>query len=246
MNIRTVLLGIAVALTATAPAAYAGVVISGTRIIHDGAKGARDTTVHARNAGQTPAMVQVWLDEGAPEARPGMVHVPFRLTPAEPRLLEANQRQAFRFTYAPGPGQTPLPTDRESLFYFNLLDIPPKPADSAGKNLLQFAVRSRLKYFYRPAGLSGKPREAAGKLEWRVSADAGGQVLQIRNPSQYYVTLVGIVGKAGVPIEVDMVAPLAEYSVKVAKGNEVGPKIACRWIDDYGINVDAEAAVTAL
>lgn len=55
---------------------------------------------------------------------------------ADPRLLQAHQGQAYRVTYAPRPSEAPLPTDRESVFYFNLLDIPPKPTDAAGHVLL--------------------------------------------------------------------------------------------------------------
>lgn len=43
-----------------------------------------------------------------------------------------------------------LAQDKESLYYFNLREIPPK-TDKA--NTLQIALQTRIKLFYRPAGL---------------------------------------------------------------------------------------------
>ncbi|HCV96271.1 MAG TPA: molecular chaperone, partial [Stenotrophomonas sp.] len=42
---------------------------------------------------------------------PENVRTPFRLTPAEPRLLQAHQGQAYRITYAPRPSEAALPND---------------------------------------------------------------------------------------------------------------------------------------
>ncbi|PJI52023.1 molecular chaperone EcpD, partial [Methylobacterium radiotolerans] len=52
----------------------------------------------------------------------------------------------------------PMPQDKESVFWLNVLEIPPK--DKANQNLLQMAFRSRIKLFYRPAGLKGKAEDA--------------------------------------------------------------------------------------
>lgn len=49
-----------------------------------------------------------------------------------------------------------LPTDRESLFYYNLRETPPVPEGSEGHAILQVAVQSRIKLFWRPAALRKK------------------------------------------------------------------------------------------
>ncbi|MCV5920354.1 fimbria/pilus periplasmic chaperone, partial [Escherichia coli] len=46
-----------------------------------------------------------------------------------------------------------LPQDRESVYWVNVKAIPSKSDDSENKNVLQIAVRTRIKLFYRPAGL---------------------------------------------------------------------------------------------
>lgn len=43
-----------------------------------------------------------------------------------------------------------LPSDRESLFYYNVREIPPK---SGKANTLQIALQTRIKLFWRPKAL---------------------------------------------------------------------------------------------
>jgi len=240
MKIRAMTWTTALLAGALALPASAAVTLQGTRIVHDAAQG-RDVTVKATNGGEQAAMVQVWIDDGDSHARPENVRTPFRLTPAEPRLLQAHQGQAYRVTYAPRPSEQPLPTDRESVFYFNLLDIPPKPSDAAGKNLLQFAVRTRVKLFHRPAGLPGSAREAAGQLQWR----AEGNALQVSNPSAYHVTLSTLTLPDGRTLEVDMIAPGGQAVLPLPAGAAVPATVAFQWLDDYGTPRDAEAKVAA-
>jgi len=238
MKIRAMTWMTALLAGALALPASAAVTLQGTRIVHDAGKG-RDVTVKATNSGDQPAMVQVWIDDGDSHARPENVRTPFRLTPADPRLLQAHQGQAYRVTYAPRPSEAPLPTDRESVFYFNLLDIPPKPTDAAGKNLLQFAVRTRVKLFHRPAGLPGNARDAAGQLQWR----AQGGALQVSNPSAYHVTISTLTLPDGRTVETDMIAPGAEVRLPLPSGAAMPSSVTFQWLDDYGTPRDAEAAV---
>jgi len=238
MKIRAMTWMTALLAGALALPASAAVTLQGTRIVHDAGKG-RDVTVRATNGGDQAAMVQVWIDDGDSHARPENVRTPFRLTPADPRLLQAHQGQAYRVTYAPRPSEAPLPTDRESVFYFNLLDIPPKPTDAASKNLLQFAVRTRVKLFHRPAGLPGNARDAAGQLQWR----AQGGALQVSNPSAYHVTISTLTLPDGRKVEADMIAPGAEVRLPLPSGAAMPSSVTFQWLDDYGTPRDAEAAV---
>jgi chaperone protein EcpD len=220
--------------------ASAAVTLQGTRIVHDAQKG-RDVTIKATNTGGQPAMTQVWIDDGDSHARPENVRTPFRLTPAEPRLLQAHQGQAYRVTYAPRPSEPALPTDRESVFYFNLLDIPPKPADAAGKNLLQFAVRTRVKLFHRPAGLPGAARDAAAALVWSSADNA----LQVTNPTAYHVTLSTLTLADGRKVDVDMIAPGQQVHYALPTGASMPNQVTFQWLDDYGTPRDQQATVGA-
>lgn len=220
-------------------AATAAVSLQGTRIVHDASKG-RDVSVAINNRGDRPALVQAWLDDGDSQARPEDVRLPFVLTPAAPRTLKPHQGQAYRITYAPRPTGTPLPADRESVFYFNLLDIPPEPTDAAGSNLLQFAVRTRIKLFHRPSGLVGNPRDAAAALRWTNRQAA---TLQVDNPTAFHVTLARVTTPSGHELTPGMVPPHGTLSIALEPGLPPPSALTFHWLDDYGVQRQAQATI---
>jgi len=61
----------------------------------------------------------------------------------------------------------PLATDKETLFWLNVLEVPPRVGGEED-NQLRFAFRLRTKIFFRPANLAIKPDNAPGLLEWRL------------------------------------------------------------------------------
>lgn len=235
MKIRACALALMLVCTGHAFPAAAAVTLQGTRVIYDGSKGA--VTVNTNNRGDKVALAQVWLDDGDASAKAGSQKLPFVLTPTT-RRIEAGSAQAFRLTYAPMAGAA-LPSDRESLLYFNLLDIPPKPENVEGQNLLQFAIRTRVKLFYRPVGLPGHARDTAAALQWR----AEGQALQVYNPGVYHVTLSRLTLPDGSTIEVDMVAPGERLDLPLPSGASVPGTLEFQWLDDYGTTRDAQAKV---
>ena len=71
-----------------------------------------------------------------------------------------------------------LPADRESLFYYNMREIPPKAEQ---KNVMQIAMQSRLKLFWRPKAIELKEGQfvpldkvvisrASGTLQFKTAA----------------------------------------------------------------------------
>lgn len=108
----------------------------------------KSINVQLQNGDNSPSLVQAWLDTGDASGSPGSVRVPFVITPPVSRI-EPGTGQTLRIMYT---GE-PLPRDRESVFYLNVLDIPPRPefggkkADVGNVNYLQLAVRSRIKLF---------------------------------------------------------------------------------------------------
>src|SRR5579863_9536019 len=168
--------------------ANANVVIGGTRVIYPADQ--REVTVKLSNAGDQPALVQAWIDSGDVDAPPEKSNAPFVLTPPLTRI-EPGRGLTLRLVYT----QEPLPADRESVFYLNTLDIPPDAKPGDDRNLLQVAFRTRIKIFFRPAGLPGNPDEAAEQLKWKLVRDAsGGYALDCSNDSAYHVSFneVGI------------------------------------------------------
>jgi len=210
--------------------ASAAVTLQGTRIVFDGSRNA--TTITAANQGERPALTQAWVDDGDINARAGSQKLPFVLTPTV-RRLEAGARQNYRLTYAPAAG-APLPDDRESVLYFNLLDIPPKPENTEGQSFLQFAVRTRVKLFYRPKGLRGSPADAAAGLAWAVVRRNDGPALEVHNPSVFHVSFNDITLPGGETVTADMIAPGKRETIALPAGVPLPSSLTFTWLDDYG------------
>ncbi len=215
MKILTRILGTAVvAMGLLAPAAHASVVIAGTRVVFDAAQG--EATVRLMNQNTRPALVEAWIDAGDMQATPDSVHTPFLITPPLFRM-NAGQDQSLRILYI--QGKHPLPGDRESIFWLNVLEIPPKPTgEAAHHNTLQFAIRSRIKLFYRPDKLSVSRVKAPDMLTWKLVRTDGGVALKVHNPTPYYLTfnkVILAVGNKKDEAKTGMVAPFADLDLAV-------------------------------
>lgn len=159
-------------------AANANVVIAATRVIYPAE--VAEVTLSLSNKGQHPSLIQVWIDEGQADVPVEQLQVPFSLTPALFRL-DPGKGQTLRLFL----GEHDFAQDRESLYWLNVLDIPPKGQG----NTLQVAVRTRIKLLYRPEGLAGSARLAPQALTWRLLKRGEAWMLQAHNPSRYYVHL---------------------------------------------------------
>lgn len=173
-----------VLLVALVADASASLSVIGTRFIYPA--GVSALTIRVGNVGTRPALVQAWLDRGDETADPSAVTVPFILSPPLLRM-DPQETQALQLRHT---GE-PLPDDRESLFWVNLLEVPGRE-DGSG-NLLLVSYRLRMKLLFRPQGLAGDPRAAARQVVWRLRpAVRPGQraLLEADNRSPYHVSLV--------------------------------------------------------
>jgi chaperone protein EcpD len=190
--------------------AHAGIVITGTRAIYPAAD--REITIGLTNDDKkTPRLVQAWIDGGDATISPDKADVPFHITPPIFRM-EPGASQSLRVVYT----KEPLPTDKESLFWLNVLEVPPKPTDTADANVLQFAFRTRIKLFFRPDGLPGQTQDAPKALTWALAND--GRTLQVSNPTPYYVSFQSVALVQGVKLheasdDMRMVAPFGTLSI---------------------------------
>ncbi len=107
---------LALLLSSYLPSADASMVIDGTRIIFPGDK--KEIAVRATNMGETPSLTQVWVDDGRVQNQPEKDAAPFIVLPPIVRI-EPGKGQSWRLVF----NGSRLPQDRESLFWFNLLDI---------------------------------------------------------------------------------------------------------------------------
>lgn len=208
----------------------ASIVVSGTRVVYPGTE--REVTVKLTNTGKSPVLVQSWIDKGDVEARPEKIQVPFILTPPINRI-NPDKSQTLRLSYT---GSPPLPGNRESVYWLNVLEIPPVTKNIA-PNRIQVAFRTRVKLFYRPAALSDRAQAvaAAEKLSWSVK---NGE-LKVTNNSPYYVSMVSVSlshDSRKTSVDGDMVSPLSSHCFRIKDRAllRAGTSVSWEYVNDWG------------
>lgn len=218
-------------------AAHAGVVVGATRVIFR--ESDQEATVRLSNEGEYPALVEAWMDNGDASVTPDKVTTPFTLTPPLFRM-EPHRGQTLRMLYS----REPLPQDRESVFWLNVLEIPPAPKQAEGdaKNMLQFAFRSRIKVFFRPKSLTSSVVKAPEQLRWKFVPDRASSVcmLEADNPTAFHITLNVLeltVDSHRIQADTGMIAPYSKMRFAM-KGltlcKSAKADISFSIINDYG------------
>lgn len=161
--------------------AQASVVIDSTRIVYP--QNDKEVTLRLESKNHAPVLIQAWLDSSDEQTTPAQATAPFVITPPIFRM-EPGKQQVLRLAYT---GEA-LPSNRESLFWFNLLEVPSQAQGAQRADQLQFAFRSRIKVFFRPPNLPYGVEAAPDKLQWCHAQTAQGQALEVFNPTPYHVT----------------------------------------------------------
>jgi chaperone protein EcpD len=224
----------------------AGVVIGGTRVVFPGAS--RDIAVRMENKGQEPALAQAWIDDGDARSTPENAHAPFAITPPVFRI-DPGRGHALRIVHI---GVHP-PSDREVLYWLNVLEIPPSPEEGSAANTLQFAFRHRLKLLHRPSGLTIEPAGAPGLLTWSVERVGALFQLRVANPSPYVISFNEVAistsdtASKAVSLGGGMALAKSQTSWPLPKGMSPTAAAAVTFatINDYGAVISAAAKVTA-
>ncbi|KPC03074.1 Chaperone protein PapD [Pseudomonas amygdali pv. lachrymans] len=209
------------------PASQAALTVNATRIVFDGDK--RSTSVVISNPSDRPFAVQTWVNT---EADDTVTVVPFAPSPPLFRL-NPGKEQHVQINGLPQD----LPSDRESLFYFNVQEIP--QANSSQGNVLNIALRTRIKLFYRPALLTDNPTARLKDLQWSVRQIAGKAELTAMSPTPFHVSFIRLdVSGGGRTEKVSEVAMLGPFSSRHYKLNETkavpGLQVVFAAINDYG------------
>ncbi|AJO77116.1 MULTISPECIES: molecular chaperone [Pseudomonas] len=188
----------------------ASIVIQGTRLVYPA--DAREVTIKINNVGGTALLAQNWIDDGDSHKKPEEIKVPFLLSPAVIRL-DPESSASLRVSYT---GEK-LAEDRESLFWLNVLETPPRK--EADENVLQFAFRTRIKVFFRPKNLKSDVDLVADKLDWKFKAQLPGNEkgetrmgIQVTNPTAYYVSfgkVEVVLDERRIAVKDEMIAPFS-------------------------------------
>lgn len=205
--------------------ATAGITMDRTRIIFEGDK--TSMTLNIGNNNQSlPYLAQGWLENSEGKK----VNSPLVVLPPVQRL-EPGKTSQIKIEALPVTASS-LPQNRESLFYFNLREIPPK-SDKA--NVLQVALQTRVKLFYRPKAII--PADNSEPAINQLTLDKSGSQAVVKNPTPYYVTVINafsptLKGDANSFAPV-MIAPFGQESLGVSSA-QLGNNPTLITINDYG------------
>ncbi|QBH96705.1 fimbrial assembly chaperone [Limnobaculum zhutongyuii] len=200
--------------------ANASVVIGGTRVIFDGSK--KETSVSLENKDNVANLVQSWItpaDADTPSKDAIIITPPlFR--------LDAGDKNVLRIVRS----GTPMPEDRESMYWLNVKGIPSVNKNTSS-NSLQIAINSRVKLIYRPVSLKETmPESLTQQLVWGKS----GNRITVNNPTPYYMNFAQIkVNGRAVP-DVTYVAPRSQAIFQLHQNTDSG-KVSWRILNDYGM-----------
>ncbi len=196
--------------------------ISGTRFIYE--EGKKNLSVDVTNNTDVAYGGQVWVDNVGKDTSVSMVPTPpfFRVGPKQKQIVRVMKTDGGR-----------LPSDRETLFWLNIQEIPPKPKES--ENVLSVAVNTRVKVLYRPKSLLDGRKGAEKKIEI-VHRDG---ITYLKNPTPYWfaITKVKVNGQdlaltKKEDQDLSMMAPFGEVAVgKLSSGMK---NISVDAINDWG------------
>ncbi|WP_058914024.1 molecular chaperone [Entomohabitans teleogrylli] len=201
-------------------AANAAIALDRTRAIFPGSD--KSITMTIRNDSPEKAyLAQAWLED----ANGRKIASPLVITPALQRV-EPGTKSVVQVKAAPDIAS--LPQDRESLFYFSVREVPPK---SDRSNVMQIALQTRIKLFYRPAGIIP---DRFSQLEENLILHSIPGGYRVENPTPYYMTIIGIRNSEKEAVRNDfkalMIAP--KSSATVMSGSFARPYVTT--INDYG------------
>lgn len=219
---------------------HGGLSLNRTRVIFLSA--AKSVPVTLNNTGSRVYLVKgsITQGDGRTDSSSFMVTPPlFRLEPnSQHTVLILRQ----------GQGALALPTDRESLFYLQLLAIPATKSGSQASDTdvsaqINIGLQQVIKVFYRPEGLALQPTAAEKQLTFHQTP-AG---LQVNNPTPYYLTLASVtIDQRAVNVK-STGAMLAPYSQQTYPNTVPGKQVQWTVINDYGgISTPYFATITPL
>ncbi len=210
----------------TSPSAQAAIALDRTRAIMTSEDKSISLNISNENK-QLPYLAQGWIENAQGEK----ITDPFTVLPPVQRV-EPGAKSQVKIQALPSVAS--LPQDRESVYYFNLREIPPK-SDKA--NTLQLALQTRIKLFYRPKAIIPTREQMDNPWQEKVTLTRQGDKYTVNNPTPYFVTLVDAAatkdGKTAVGFDPLMVPPKSSQALMVS-ANALGSAPVLTYINDYG------------
>lgn len=204
----------------------ASLVLQGTRVIFPSDK--KSVGIQLTNYSEQATLTQSWVDEGNLDSTPETTNAPFIVTPPISKIA-ANDGIQLKIRFLGDK----LPTDKESVFYLNVLDIAPKPPQINNANILQLAIQTRIKVFYRPVALMDKPDDSINEIQFYLVKEG----ITVNNPTPYFLNIANIYlanNESRSIAKSSMVAPFSSQTFASTAVINHGENITMVYIDDTG------------
>lgn len=166
--------------------ADAAVALDRTRVIYAANVNSMSLTLSNDNT-HSPYLAQAWIED----AQGNKSNLPLAVSPALQRI-EPGHRGMIRIN--PVSASAGLPQDRESVFWLNVKEIPPK---SDRSNVMQIALQTRIKLFYRPTGIIPKK---FSRWDDQLILTRTNKGYNVENPTPYFMTIIAIRGSEKDPV----------------------------------------------
>ncbi len=205
-------------------ASHSAIVPDRTRVIYNADMQSVTITLKNNNA-TLPYLAQVWLED----EKYAKDNTHFAALPPLQRIEPKSDGQ---IKIQPMPGAASLPQDRESLFYFNVREVPPK---SDKPNTLQLALQTRIKFFYRPDAVA-KQLDKEHPFQAKLTLNYQGDSVVFDNPTPFYQVISNAGNKEGntAPGFKNLVlAPREKLAVPI-KSASLGSTPVVNYVDDFG------------
>lgn len=210
----------------TAQTSLAAVSLDRTRVIFTGSEKSVSLSISNQNT-QLPYLAQAWIENEQSEK----ITSPLVVLPPIQRL-EAGANSQVKIQGLPELSQ--LPQDRESLFYFNLREIPPR---SDKPNTLQIALQTRVKLFYRPAAIAPKAGINEGPWQEKLTLTRQNERYLLNNPTPYYITVIDatpdLKTTSATNFKPLMIEPRGQLDLGISS-KVLGDKPVLTYVNDYG------------
>lgn len=211
---------LATVLASTCASATAAIALDRTRAVFPGSEKSLALNISNENKSQ-PYLAQAWLEneQGQKITSPLIVVPPMqRVEPGQKSVIRINKL----------PAALSLPQDRESVFWLNVREVPPR---SERNNVLQVALQTKIKVFYRPAAIMP---EKFSRWDDQLILHPTAEGFNVENPTPYYMTVIAITAFDNDKINKDfkpvMIAPKSTALVK----SKVSATPNVTTINDFG------------
>lgn len=215
-------------------AANAATYLNKTRVVMS--QDEQEVTFSIVNSGEQPALIQLWIDNDQIHARPEKVKSPFVIIPP---IFKVGSKESRTVLVKRIDNSEDSIENTESLYWLNVLEIPPKITKFEGRNEMQMAIRTRVKFFYRPSLISDyTANKSIENLKNEITNCMNQKCLRISNKSPIHINLLKIKTNNGNVYD-DMkndglISPFGTIDIILKESTPID-SFELYWIDDFGV-----------